>query len=343
MDRLTVRTVRLAVVVLLATAALAPRSSAQSLTFSVFDRYVETLREQAAIPGLSAAIVQHGKVVWERGFGMANVEASIAAAPDTPYPINDLSQTFGSTLLLHRCLEGYYLTIDDRVIRWLPSYPEPTTTVGQLLRHATPAGTYNYSPNRFATLTDALKECARNDYVPVLVGEILDRLAMTDSVPGEYLEFNQFPAVIHKRYAAVLRRVATPYRVDSRGKAIRSDYSPKAVSASTGIVSTVRDLARYDEALERNILLLPETLELAWTPGEGLPTGLGWFVQRYNGEQIVWHAGYTQGAYSSLFLRVPGRHATMILLANSDGLGSHADGDITKSLFARLFLGLLIP
>ena len=73
------------------------------------------------------------------------------------------------------------------------------------------------------------------------------------------------------------------------------------------------------------------------------PTGLGWFVQKYNGETVVWQFGQTPNGYSSLILKIPAKRLTLILLANSDGLSSSFDlpsGDVTKSLFAVLFLRL---
>ena len=42
---------------------------------------------------MSAALVQDGEIVWERGFGFQNVEARIRATPDTPYPVADISET----------------------------------------------------------------------------------------------------------------------------------------------------------------------------------------------------------------------------------------------------------
>src|SRR5262249_3475062 len=137
---------------------------------------------------------------------------------------------------------------------------------------------------------------------------------------------------------------------DRNGKASRSDYAPRGLDAALGIVSTVRDLARYDIALDDGVLVRPEYLDVAWhnatsASGAALPTGLGWFVQTYNGERVVWHFGYAPNAYSSLILKVPGRSLTLILLANSDGLSapfSLADGDVTASLFARTFLRLFL-
>ena len=75
-----------------------------------------------------------------------------------------------------------------------------------------------------------------------------------------------------------------------------------------------------------------------------MPTGLGWFVQSYNGQPLYWQFGNIPNAYSSLILKVPARHMTLILLANSDGLSNTfqlSSGNVTKSLFASLFLRLV--
>jgi hypothetical protein len=140
--------------------------------------------------------------------------------------------------------------------------------------------------------------------------------------------------------------VAIPYKIDSRGRAARSDYERPAVSASTGVVTTVLDLAQFDRALDRNMLVDAATRRRAWQPAaSSLPTGLGWFVQDYNGERVVWHFGVARDAYSALYLKVPDRNLTLILMANSDGLAAPytlSNGDITVSLFAQLFLKLFV-
>jgi CubicO group peptidase (beta-lactamase class C family) len=137
--------------------------------------------------------------------------------------------------------------------------------------------------------------------------------------------------------------------VDRRGRAIRADPPPvDGISTAGGLVSTVRDLARFDAALDDVILLKEETLQVAWRNvlgRDGLPTpmGLGWFVQTHRNQQIVWHFGHVPHAYSALVIKVPARRLTLILLANSDGLAAPYQlplGDVTKSIFGNLFLRL---
>ena len=110
----------------------------------------------------------------------------------------------------------------------------------------------------------------------------------------------------------------------------------------------MRDFARFDAAVDEAVLLRAETLAAAWSPDTTdlqtvLPTGLGWFVQKYRGEPVVWHFGLIANGYSSLIVKLPSRRTTFILFANSDGLSSPFQldaGDVTRSLFATLFLRL---
>ena len=127
---------------------------------------------------------------------------------------------------------------------------------------------------------------------------------------------------------------------------------PSSVAATltpgSGLVSTVRDLEQFDLAEKRGVLVSADVLALAWTPplgggGQRLPHGIGWFVQTYNGEPVVWQFGVGDNASSSMILTLPRRGLTLILLANSSGLTrpfALAAGDVSVSPFARLFLGL---
>ncbi len=327
---------------------------AQALPFLLFERYLDPLRIQAGIPGLSAVILQDNQVVWERGFGYRDVEASHAATPDTPYAIADLTQTITATLLLH-CTERGVVDLSAPLRDWLPDAESSHTTLRQLLTHAAPAGAlgYRYTPSRFALLARPVETCFDGPFRHVVAQNVFELLSMRDAVPGYDILTapdavrEHFDDATLARYAALLERVATPYRVDNRGRATRGDLPPVAVDGAHGLIASARDLAKFDQGLPNH--LRAESLQLAWTNAthNGVPTpfGLGWFVQNYNGEKLVWHYGHFPDAFSSLILKVPGRRLTLILLANSDGLSgpfSLSQGDVTSSLFARTFLRLFL-
>jgi CubicO group peptidase (beta-lactamase class C family) len=330
-------------------------------TLPVLDTYLESLRQQAGIPGMSALVLREGAVVWEKGFGYSNLAARIRATPDTPYLVGDLSQTVAAVLLL-QCVEQRRLELDTPLDQYGLQLADSSATLRQLLSHSAPSGSdlpFVYSPQRYAQLTALMEWCAPQPYRKSVAHRILDHLAMRDSVPGTDLQDPNlslpdglFDPDDLDRYRQVLSRIAVPYKVDGRGRAERSDLPLSSVDAAGGLVSTVRDLAELDKDLDKEVddggLLTADTRELAWTPvvtqqGAVLPTGLGWFVQSYKGERVVWHFGYIPNGYSALLLKLPARKLTFILLANSDGLSSKfqlSSGDVTRSVFATLFLKL---
>jgi hypothetical protein len=70
---------------------------------------------------------------------------------------------------------------------------------------------------------------------------------------------------------------------------------------------------------------------------------LGWFIQPWGSERIVWSFSLVPDVASALILKMPERQTTLILLANSDGLSTGANleqGDVTGSPFVRVFLRL---
>jgi hypothetical protein len=76
-----------------------------------------------------------------------------------------------------------------------------------------------------------------------------------------------------------------------------------------------------------------------------MPHGIGWFVQRYNGEKVVWQFGMGEDASSCLMITLPRREVTLIVMANSDRMVrpfSLEEGDVSLSPFARVFLNLFV-
>jgi CubicO group peptidase (beta-lactamase class C family) len=350
----------LACLLMLATAV----GSAQQPIFTpygiipVLDAYLEALRQQAGIPGMSAAIVRDGVILWEKGYGFQNVQTRERATPSTPYPIADASETLAAILLL-QCVEQRVLDLDTPLAQYGIDIPERNSSLRDILslRQTDVEAEFLYSPQRFSQLTAVTEWCIPQPYRKSVSHRIINRLAMVDTVPGtdlkepaleqEFLNLYDRPEL--DRYRRVLDRMAVGYKVEARNRVERTELTPAGITAIGGLVSTVRDLAKLDGALDRRQLLFDDTLAQAWNPAIGtrglpVPMGLGWFVQSYNNRRIVWHFGVVPNAYSSLIVKVPDRDLTFILLANSDKLVAPfqlPQGDVSKSLFAALFLKLV--
>jgi len=225
-----------------------------------------------------------------------------------------------------------------------------------LLTHTSlgPGGlVFAYRLDRLASMAPAIDACTQTSY-RASIATLLDRLAMADTVPGADAATlapgtDGLSAATISRYADVMTRLAVPYAVDGSRHATPSAYSTTTLTPSGGLITTGRDFAKFDLALKSGVVMRAETLVAAWTPplganGAPLPHGIGWFVQPYNGEPIVWQFGQS-GVSSSMMIIAPRRALTLILLANSAGLTQNlnlAAGDLNTSPFARLFLSLFV-
>jgi CubicO group peptidase (beta-lactamase class C family) len=314
-----------------------------------FEREADELRQTLHIPGMSAAIVKDQKVLWMLGFGYADLEDRVPATPDTLYHVASVTKTFGSVLMLQLVEKGQ-LSLDEPIAPYTPSrysgtISDPRVQIRHILSHTsagTPGDQFAYNGNLYDAITPAIEKKYGATFRQVITQRILEPLQMTESVPGH--DVIDDPELA-RRYAANLARFAKPYALYGKNEIIHAAYPGKDIGAAAGLLSTVRDLAKYDIAIDRHVLLQPETQELAWTPfmsnaGEPLPYGLGWFISKYRGERLIWHTGNWGAGFSALYFKVPAKNVSMILLANSEGLadGFHVPGAGETNPFACAFL-----
>ncbi len=368
---------RLSCVALALAALLAPpggRVAAQQpeeFPFDIFGRYLEPLVEQIGMPGVSAAIVQNGRIARTYNVGYADVEKKIATRSDTPYPIGGITQAM-TGVLTGACIDRFTTNVFDidRDIRlFVPTFPVADTSVRQVLSHST-GGRFRYDPLLFVNLTGVIEspQCFNRPFRRSMATEVLDRMAMTRSVPGMDLGRVDSPdlralfdAADLDRYRRVLDDLAVPYKIDVKGRASRSEYPSYGLDAASGIISTVDDLAKFEIELDSDdgIPLSSSTLNKMWSnqafdlpTGNGtttvrvvMPTGLGWFVTTESGQRLVWTFGHIQDAASALIVKLPSKKLTLIMLANSGGLAKGYDlenANVTSSPFVKVFLRLFI-
>jgi CubicO group peptidase (beta-lactamase class C family) len=361
--------------------AVARGRAQEEFPYQIFDRYLEPLVEQIGMPGLTAVIIQGGKIAWSNNYGFADVENKIRPTIDTPYPVGGITQAVTGTLV-GVCIDRFGLDINHDIREFAPTFPLADTTVRYVLSHAS-GGRFKYDPTLYAALTHVVESnqsvpnrCLSQTYRQAIATEVLDRIGMTRSVPGLDLARaegaaarEQFDEATWNRYQAVLRDVAVPYRIDAKGHATRSEYPNYGLDASTGLVSTAYDLAQFEIALDNShvvpVPLSSSTLDQMWSntivgiTNNGLeqklmmPTGLGWFVTKESGQTLVWSFGYIPDAGSALIVKLispsttltPSKRLTLILLANSGGLAKGYDlenANVTSSPFVKVFLRLFI-
>ena len=262
-------------------------------------------------------------------------------------------------------------------------YMEKSITVRHVLTHTSqndpPGDGYRYSGNIFGDLTFVIEDVTRQSYPVILRERILEKAGMTRSLAGQLVPGNPKTArALAKPYKLVDGELAPgtypgfglqpdrdvtawnldpayriPAATDAARRALLADaYTPLDSSkTAAGVISTVLDLARFDMALDRDKLVSSESREAMFTAsrtsdGRVLPYGLGWFVEEPDGLKIVWHYGWHPPTVSALYIKIPARKLTFIMLANSDGISANvpwAASGVRGSDIARLFLEQFVP
>ena len=300
-------------------------------TVARLEMKVESLREALRIPGLSAAVVKDGELIWAKGFGYANLEDQVEATAETPYGLASVTKPFAAILLMKK-LETGELDLDTPVGEFgIDLESEGIITARHLLSHTsegTPGSHYQYNGWRYAELTTIIEQLYGGSFRRVLRDEILGTLGMNDTalnVGGCGIEYHLSTLATddpERAFEHVYRSAATPYLYDQFYDVYPAPV-PSYANAAAGLISTVVDLARFAAAIEQDALVASETKERMFTPtrltsGEVGPYGLGWFTETYGETELIWHYGY--GAYSSLFLMAPDEGLTFIVLANTQNL-----------------------
>jgi CubicO group peptidase (beta-lactamase class C family) len=324
-----------------------------------FERDLAAMREQFGIPGMSAAIAERGKIIWARGFGIANRERSTPATADTIYHLASVTKPYASTVVLQLVQEGK-LDLNQPVSEFGVSGEMigPGALVRHLLSHTssgTPGTVFRYDGNTYGRLTAVVEKVTGRPFSVELTERIIRRLGLRRTGPNpRRIPGGPPPGVPPDRtfeqsgldFRTIEGPLAMGYRRSEQTGSMEPMAHPTYLFAAAGLVASAPDVARFSIALDQGRLLKASTLARAWTPGAlssgaQFPYGLGWFVQMNQGKKIVWHFG--QGLESSaLLLKIPEQQLTFVILANSDGLSNRFQlgdyGDVLRSPFARLFL-----
>jgi CubicO group peptidase (beta-lactamase class C family) len=123
-----------------AAVVLAPPLRARAAMPAGLSRAIQDLMDAGRLPGLSAAVVRDGEVVWSHAWGMANIEAGRPATPDTLFMLASVSKTVVATAVLQAIEEGLF-ELDTHVNDVLPFrvrnpvHPDQPITIRQLLTH----------------------------------------------------------------------------------------------------------------------------------------------------------------------------------------------------------------
>ena len=136
---------------------------------------------------MSAAIVQDGRIVWERGFGMSDVERSVAHDPTRRTTSAASTATFSAACCSSSASKPATRRSRIACSSWVPFFSNPDPTLRDVLTHRSSSGGFKYDADRYAMLTGAIEACTETCRRPSgrrSPEKIFDRLGMVDSVPG---------------------------------------------------------------------------------------------------------------------------------------------------------------
>ncbi|HET9802137.1 MAG TPA: serine hydrolase domain-containing protein, partial [Candidatus Acidoferrum sp.] len=87
-------------------------------------------------PGCALAVARNGKLVYAKGYGLANIEQNVAIAPSTVFDIGSTSKQFTAASILLLEQQGK-LSVNDDARKYIPELPDygHKITILHLLNH----------------------------------------------------------------------------------------------------------------------------------------------------------------------------------------------------------------
>jgi len=285
---------------------------------------------------------QRGKVLFEKGYGLADVKHGVAIRPNTIFHIGSITKQFTAAAILLLQEDGR-LNTADTLSKYFPDFPHgDQITLAQLLSHT--SGIHNYTEH--ADFLDTVSQ-------PIALSRLIAsfRNDPMDFPPGSRWYYSNsnyvlLAAIIEKvsgqTYDNFLRRrLLAPRGLHHTGSLPSRESSKMAVgyqfsedkfvaaipwdmSRATGagcLSSTVEDLFRWNEALFHGKVLKDLDLEAALHPMRPDPQsgggyGFGLFVSNFRGAREIHHGGTLHG-FSSFLLRFPEQDLTVVIWAKS--------------------------
>jgi CubicO group peptidase (beta-lactamase class C family) len=297
-------------------------------------------------PGCLLAIIQDGDILYQQGYGLADLENTIPISPESVFYIASTSKQFTAASILLLAHKGR-LSLDDDIclhIREMPLY-NTAITIRHLIHHTSGlrdsltlldlAG-INVTEAIYNN-ADLLKLVARQEnlnFPPgeqykycnagyLLLAEIVARVS--GKTLRQFAHDNIFaPLNMHHTHFDDHHREHIPNRVmsyhphDNGYKAYPKNFD---IVGSGGLLTTSGDLALWDQNFYIPKIGDTNFINTLYTPGslnsgESLTYAFGLQVGDYKGLRVIHHAGGMLGFRTNLY-RFPNQNFSVICLSNS--------------------------
>src|SRR6476469_6714393 len=255
------------------------------------------------VAGISVAVARDGQVVFARGYGMANLEHSVAVTPDTVFHIASISKNILAAVVLKLVDEGK-LQLDDDVTKYVPEAPMlgHHVTVRQLLNHTSGIYSFTSLPNaadneRLDLTHDQVLGLIKDkpfDFEPgtrwrydnsafYLAGMVVERV--TNQEYGAYVREHVFKPLGMSSASLCDARMVVPhlasgYELNGGALVNAAFMSWKLPFALGGVCATASDLLKWQAALDTGRVVTQSSLGHMRTPttladGTKIDHGLG--------------------------------------------------------------------
>ncbi len=311
-------------------------------------------------PGVSVAVVKDEKIIYQKGFGLANVENKIAIESNTNFRLASITKQFTafSVLLLEHDRK---LELDDAIKKYIPELPNYANkiTIKNILQHTSGLLDYEDFIDKNSTIQlkdkDVLEILVNQDstyFIPgsehrysnsgyALLSLLVERLSGL-TFP-KFLEENIFkPLKMNGTIAFVNGINSVPNRsfgyVKTDSGFVFSDQSlTSAVLGDGGIYSSTVDLIKWDNEVESPTLIPKEKFYRSFekginSKGESFDYGFGWRLDPYKNYNRIYHTGSTCG-YSNIYKKLPEHDLTIIILMNVRDYDAKAYAEKVTDIF----------
>jgi CubicO group peptidase (beta-lactamase class C family) len=298
-------------------------------------------------PGFAIAIIQNGRIIYQRGYGTADLEHNVPITSNSVFDIASTSKQFTAMCIALLARQGK-LSLDDEVQKYISEMPryEYPVTIRHLIHHTSGIRDYltlmelaglrcenEYPDDEIIGLIAHQKELnfkpgdeflySNSGYL--LLAEIVKRVSGQSQ--AVFADENIFTPLgmkathFHDDFTMIVKNRAIGYSPRNEG-GFRIDMSIFDVVGDGAVFTTVEDMYLWDQNFYQNILggygqdLIEETL----TPGtlnsgETLDYAFGLAVGQYRGLKTVSHSGGWVGYRSEMF-RFPEQRFSVICLSN---------------------------
>jgi serine beta-lactamase-like protein LACTB len=343
---------------LLAVLLIGSTCQAQDATLSPYKRSqmesaISAFMAKSKAPGTSVAVVEDGKIVWSAGFGMADLENSVPATPQTLYRLASISKSLTATAAMLLWERGK-LDLDVPVQKYCPAFPQKEYPITTRELMAQLGGIRYYhsesqddpeigNTEHFEHPIKAGLDFFKNDpliakpgteYHYSTQGYTLVGCAIEGASGKSYTDFlreNVFVPAGMSSTRADDRFAIIPHRTDfyhrlKNGRIVNADFLDASYKIpGGGWLSSAEDMARFEIALLDNKLIQPATRKVMWTPQKARkepdgPYALGWRTATNKGVNTYWHSGGQQGT-STFFEVEPQSRKGVVILCNLDHAG----------------------